>query len=490
MNRSILSVILIIGRGLALTLNLLTVVILARLLSVAEYGLYQQVWLFYLLFSPIFQAGLPASIIYFLPNFSSTDRKSIVFQTMLLLMAFGALLSLASVMLSDFVLADYSEEAVGDYLYSFLLYPIFSLPIIFFDSLLIVLKKAKQAVFFTIYLALIHFVSIIIPTYLGLGLSTTFFCISIGAALNFIVVLIYLLWEFKGVMFRWSLPILRNQLQYSIPLALSSIIGTLNRKIDFVMISFFFSVEVFAVYSAGAFEIPIVGVVMGVIISITVPEFVRLLRDDKKQELLRIWKSSITKVSLIFFPLFIFLFVNAKDFIEVLFTSKFQNSHLIFSILIFTLPLRIANYGSLLQSFGKTKLIFRYSIMTLVMNVILNYIFIKTFGFYGAAVSTVVSMYFMNILQLRAGGRLLGIRITEMMPFKNLGIVLLYSFVPFVLTLPVSSLLSEYAATVRITVIAVLYGTIYFALMVGLSPFKMDIREVVWSFVNRNKTSS
>jgi O-antigen/teichoic acid export membrane protein len=94
MSRSKNSVILSIGRVVALSLNLLTTLLLARLLTVSEYGYYQQVWLVYLVVSPVFSAGLPASILYFFPNLSPENQKTIVFQTATLLMGLGCVLSL------------------------------------------------------------------------------------------------------------------------------------------------------------------------------------------------------------------------------------------------------------------------------------------------------------------------------------------------------------------------------------------------------------
>ena len=69
---------------------------------------------------------------------------------------------------------------------------------------------------------------------------------------------------------------------------------------------------------------------------------------------------------------------------------------------------------------GKTKLIFYSSVVSLVVNVILNYLFYLVFGFIGPALATIIALFAGALMQLVATSKSTGISISRMFPWKRM----------------------------------------------------------------------
>jgi len=123
--------VLAVGRILNALASLATYMILSRLLTQANYGTYQQVWLVYLTIMPLLAMGLPASITFFIPQKTREDQKTIIVQTTILLMLSGLILSLVTFVGSSSIAQSLSSGNLSNLLRCFFLFPIFSLPLLF-----------------------------------------------------------------------------------------------------------------------------------------------------------------------------------------------------------------------------------------------------------------------------------------------------------------------------------------------------------------------
>jgi O-antigen/teichoic acid export membrane protein len=89
----------------------------------------------------------------------------------------------------------------------------------------------------------------------------------------------------------------------------------------------------------------------------------------------------------------IFFIFNAREFMTLLYSEKYELSAIPFKIYLFLLPIRIVVFGSILVAMGKSKVILYRSIFELVLNIILSIWMFKLFGYLGIAVATVLVTY-------------------------------------------------------------------------------------------------
>jgi len=269
-------------------------------------------------------------------------------------------------------------------------------------------------------MALGYLSSAVIPVLFGYSVKGIFICFNIFSFIQLIIVSLLIFHPFKKLKMDWNKALLMKQLKYAVPIGLTAIVGILNKQIDKFVISSLFSVSQFATYVNGAFEIPLIGIITGSVTAVLMPEFVRLWHKRDVSGLILIWHSAIRKIALIMFPVMCFLIVFAPEFLTLLFSQKYLNSAGIFRIYLLSLIVRITNFGMLLISIGLPSIVLRYSVYSLVLNIGLNFALIKTIGFPGPAVATVIVTFTMAFLQLKKISKEIEIPFKKIFPWKTL----------------------------------------------------------------------
>ena len=89
--------------------------------------------------------------------------------------------------------------------------------------------------------------------------------------------------------------------------------------------------------------------------------------------------------------------------------------------------MRITTFGSVLSAIDQNKVIMRWSIIGLVMNVIISLILVEYIGIIGPTIATVVSIYFVGFGQLNQISRLIKTKISNILPINDLAIITISS---------------------------------------------------------------
>jgi O-antigen/teichoic acid export membrane protein len=438
-----------LGRLFSSISHLLVGIILARLLTKTDYGSFRQVWLVYNVFLLIFSLGIPMSAYYFLGRIKETEKKGFVLQTVFLLLFLGAIFSGSLYVFSGFIAAKFSNPNLEGLFKIFSLYPLFTLPTLCAETILISFDLPKVAAGITVLVRASMVVSSIVPVLLGYDLATVFGVLVILSVFQFFYVFFQTYKPVKSFAFEWHPRSLIAQIKYSVPLGISYIFQMLMLQIDKIMVSLFFVAGIFAIFSNGAFEIPFTGIIMGSVIHVLMPEFVRNYKEEDKEKFLQLWHGSIMKVGLLVFPLAVFLFVFRGQFIVTLFSEKYLGSVVVFSIYLLFIPARVTDFGAILLSMGHSGIVMKYYILASVLNVVLNYILIKGIGLLGPAVATVLVSYLLALMFLGEIRDKIGVKFRGVFPWAGfmrlLGICvlagLIVSPIAFIKVMPVLLLL-------------------------------------------------
>ena len=184
------------GRVIGGLINLVSAMILTRLLTQQDYGTYRQVWLVYETVLPFLMFGLPASVTYYIPQFDRRGQKMVVVQSGIMLALAGLLLSVFTYLFAEPIATGFSNnQVIVGLLRSFFWFPILSAPLLFVDSFLIAIYKPGWV--YTVLSAGIQFGSLVIPVVLGYNLRIVMLALNLGALLRFLVVAIYVLREYR-----------------------------------------------------------------------------------------------------------------------------------------------------------------------------------------------------------------------------------------------------------------------------------------------------
>jgi len=365
--------------------------LMVRYMTKYDYGTFRQVMLIAVLVTSSIAVGLPESLSYFIPRASTAkEKKQLAFQVFMVLIGMGFAAALACWMLGDFISASFNNPDLKNYTLVFSLFFLFLLPGKCTQTTLIALGRTNMASMLNTGVALFNFFCVLIPLVMRKDLKTILFSMLAVYMLQFLI-LVYVFATLEGGMPRFfDLPMLKKQMGYGLPLGGSVMIGTARRYIDQFIVATFYNPVNFAVYSRGAFELPFVAILPYALSSLMIPRISEYHAAGNRAGILHLWSESMWKVSLLFFPLFVFAFMFAEQIVTLLFTAEYLECVTIFRIYLLLLPVRIASYRTILQATGQTRPILTGVTVSLAVSAALGILLERSLGISGPAYAVVL----------------------------------------------------------------------------------------------------
>ncbi len=404
-------------------------IILARTLSTENYGVYLQVQLIVstLLYLAIF--GVPHSIYYFLPR-SREPRLLIVASALVLCLvgvclAAGVYLSMGKIseLLSNPSLSDLALIAAG------LLF--FQVPIKLFEPAMISAKRVGTFVLLNSTFNFLFFFPIAIPAILGWPVAEILYCMLGFYVVQFVAIMVTLLLVTRGLrgLADGESYSFRAQVLYSAPIGLAGMVGEIDRQTDKIIVSGAFDPEQYAIYTRGAMEIPLLNVISNSLHNIMMPRFVEAYRDGDQAALLASWHSAIRLMASFVYPACAFFIGTGDLLIPFLYSDRFADASIIFQIYMLTLLVRVTTGDAIIRAIGRTGVMFKFSLVGIVLNIILTSSLIKVMGIVGAPTATVLVSYIMATAYLYVVGRMLDIEVMKIFPWVSLRRIVIASIV-------------------------------------------------------------
>lgn len=366
-------------------------IVLARILSQADYGTYRQLFMIYTLLFSIFMIGLPQSIYYFIPKSDPLTQKRFLRQTLDVFTLLGLVSSIVLFTFRYDIARLFNNQDLSNSLLLYAFYPFFMFVSQLYYTAMISLQQTRNAAKFTLF-------SVACDTLLTLGIAI------LTKNLNYIVVgimlSVFIQWLYARVKIssytrldekhRIDISLLKQQLIFSLPLGIASIIGVVTAQLDKLIISTYFTPEQFAVFAVGAAELPFIFIIANSVNSVILPA---MNKCTTKEQISSLYNGAVRKNALLIFPLFVFCFLFATPIIRFLYSDKYIEAVKYFRIYLFSMPLRIATYGIVFQVCNRTKYIFSISVITLILNIVLSIILIRLIGMKGPALSTTIATF-------------------------------------------------------------------------------------------------
>lgn len=405
---------------LTTALTMLTAMLLSRFRTLEEYGTYSQLQLVTTLVSTIFMIGLPNSINYFLARAECEEEKrkfTSVYYSLISLLGIGAGGALCVAL--PFIIKYFNNIRIGTFWYFLLLYPWTKIVLSGIENLLVVYQKMKKLMTFKVLYGLVTLGIVAIAWILDIDFHTYMIAFTFSE-------IIFSLWCYvisgklaKGFQFLVDKLYIKTIFKFCIPLGLASIVGTLNIELDKLLIGYLYNTEELAIYTNASKEMP-VAIVATSITAVLMPQLVKLLKKEEKKKAVSLW-SDATVLSYIFIAFCAaVLFVFAPEVITILYSDKYLPGVSVFRVYSLVLLLRVTYFGMILNSMGRTKFIFVTSIISMGLNLVLNFVFYYLFGFIGPAMATFVSIAITAYLQLMYTSNVIKIPFFQLFNWKQL----------------------------------------------------------------------
>lgn len=384
-------------------LNMLVIVCLTRLLGKVEFAVVAFVYMSEQLANALGPLGLPSALSFFVPKLGAGVGRAIALKTGRVL----TLLALPWAVLAFFgggLIAGWADKpGVESGLAVLAIGLIADFPGQTLPGYLIAVEKYVGAFWITLLFYVSRFASLVIPAALGADIFWIVASFSAVAILRGIAFWVYFLVLAEGS--RTAPPgtfTTRELFEYGLPLAGSLLVGKVNKFLDKYMIAVLATAEVFAIYSVGAIELPLVAALAYSVTTALVPTLVVAHQSGKTDEFIALWHGSMVKTALVMMPVFAVVFVLAEPVMSVLFSATYAEAATPFRVYLCLLPLRLCGYGAVVRAVGRTKPVLVAAVAGLLTNAALNYPAYLLFGLAGPAIASIIAQVVAIYVLLKA----------------------------------------------------------------------------------------
>ena len=441
---------------------------------------------------PLFQLGLPTSLLFFFPRKDGQGQLELTLQTMLLLVLSGLALSMVLYLVGTPIarlLGVADPNGIRVYLLPFLPFAFAMVAGGLADAVLVATDRTQWMAALSMVHALVSVSVIGVAAIYTRPLSELLALFSLVAAARFVVGVVLVTRAMGDLEGRWRLTAtgLSACLKYTIAVGLTDALGGLSRFVDRYVILFFFTATTFSLYQFGSLEVP-VGILVTAVATVLVPEVSKRYADNRPGEIAGLWKQSVRKLALIVLPLFCFLFVFSGPLFELYLPKEYARSEWVFRIFLVALPLRCATYNALLVGMGKATWALWGSFLDLMLNLALSVLLViwllekaPGYAFMAPAVATVLATFAHVALLIFSIGWHLKWPFFALLPWGRLAGVLAISCGAALLAWFAAAGVST--ATVKMVVGGVVFSAAM-AFLYGIVPsIRMELRQV-WSGIH------
>jgi len=414
-----------LGRVISFAALFFIPIVNVRTLSQGDFGLYRQFWLLYDTVFVILVLHFPSSLLYYFPRAENQREKSVYLtQTLVYLLTMGLVSWIVYGVLGA-VLHDEIGDAVRQYGWAFCLFTLFMMVARVMESLLIAEKRAEaQAVYIASVFAA-QAVTVIGLSWFTRRVDFIIWGLVVYAFVNAAFAVIYCGLKYRPSLRNWSGNTFKEQLSYAVPLGLASIVLLAFGQTDKYVITHFLGREFFAVYTVGAMQIPFVDILRNSVMNVVFPLMAEYQKKEQAESILELWRKATVKLSVLFFPIFVFLEVSARPFITILFTKEYEAATGVFMIYLLVFLRSTVDTTSVLMVFKQNPFMLKVNALAFAAHVALSITMYKHFGVLGVPVTTVFMVWVQNGVFLWRSARLLKQSVFTVMPWGALGLRLL-----------------------------------------------------------------
>jgi len=410
--------------SVARAINALAIVatsaVLARRLDPAQYGTFQQAWLVVTVGATVLLSGIPLSVSFFAPRESAAGRRAFLEFVLRVLAALGAVGAAILILAAGRIAGALNNPDLARHIPALAVYVLAILPANPLESFLIVENRQTRLGWITLAASLGMLAAAVLPALLGTDPRWIYRGLAAYALFRSAILFAAVAREYRGVVpeLRAALP--REFLLYSLPLGANEIVRVASGWIDKALVASRFDPATFAIFANGAFEIPLIAILLASSTAVLMPEFSRLAAAPDKTPLVQLWRRAILRTGLLVLPLCAFALVMARDVMVTLFSERYAASALPFRVYLLLLPLRCAAYTPMLLALGRGRAVLIGAVADLLLSLSLALFLIPRIGYVGPAVALVASTYAQSAFYLIVAGRGLGVAPRSLIPWKGL----------------------------------------------------------------------
>jgi O-antigen/teichoic acid export membrane protein len=381
---------LTLSRFVAAVFNIAIPILLVRLLSQSDYGVYKQVFLFAGTTVGLATFGVGVSAFYYMPR--HPERGGQIALNILVYNAIAGLIPLLVLVLYPRALnlvfrsGDLQPYSV---LLGILVMLILSGSVV--ESLPTALQDVRSSTTFIVGTQLARAILLLAAALFFHTVRSLIIASMLAALLSITVLLQYVYQRFGRFWTSFDLHFFREQLAYALPLGLYGMMWVIRKDLDNYFVSAIYKPAEYAIYAIGWLEVPLISLFLESVLAVMVVRISALQHEGRAEDIRRVLASAINRLAAVQFPIYALLLVAGRDLIVLFYTKTYEASARIFSITITLIVLNVFIYDPIVRAYKDLrKFILFVRIVVLVTLVLLLPPVIRQFGMIGAALTAVV----------------------------------------------------------------------------------------------------
>jgi O-antigen/teichoic acid export membrane protein len=394
--------------GYALTLPL--PLVLVRVLSQSDFGLYKQAFQVITTMLTLLGLQVGLSIYYFVPRYP--DRKPhVVMNVLIFYAALGGLTAAAFAVYPQWITHVFKTDDLVPYV------PMVGAAILLWlmGSLLEVVTLAdgdvRSASTFTVVIQLTKS-ALLITAGLVFGTIQAVVVAAVAQGAVLCAILFAYLYKRYGRFWRAFDPqLFRDQLANALPFGMGALAYALQADMHNYFVSHYFEPAIFAIYAVGCFELPLLAILYESVVMILFPEVARLQAAGDREGVINLWASAMRKLAFFYVPAYLLMFVLRYEIITLLFTKAYADSAEIFAIYLLLLPMFLCVYTAFMRAFDDLRFYrLKQSLVMVPLIAVGLYVGIHLGGLRGAVMATVAAQLCDATAMMIKVGRRVGVR--------------------------------------------------------------------------------
>ena len=377
------------SKFLAALFNLALPILLVRLLSQPEYGVYKQAFLFSATLIGLANAGVGLSAFYFMPRYPERGGK-IALNILIYNVVIGLIPVIVLLVYPRAV--DFTFPGLQTYSALLALLAMISLTAVLVETIPTSMQDVRNSTIFVVGTQLLKAILIIAAGLLIGTVRSIIWASIISGGISIVILLRYLYRRFGPFWTHFDAHFFYEQLAYALPFGVYGMIYTLRSYLDNYFISAQFTPAEYAIYAIGWLEAPLISLFLESMLAVMVVRISALQHEGRVDDIRNVMASAINRLAAVQFPLYALLLVAGKDLIVFFYTKRYEASAHIFSITITLIALNVFIYDPVVRAYKhlrKHVLIVRVCVIATEFAVLIP--IVRHYGMTGAALTAVAA---------------------------------------------------------------------------------------------------
>lgn len=467
------------SKFIGVVLNVGLPILLVRVLSQPEYGLYKQAFLVVGTANMLASLGVGVSAFYYMPR--HPERGGQIALNILIYNLFAGSIPL--------LLAAFYPQILGVFkskqLESFAIQLGFLALLTLVSGLLTLIPTALQDVKYSTILVIgTQLVKVIVFSIAALffrSVQSLILSAILLQVLSTAVLVWYLHIHFGRFWAQFEWGFFREQLAYAIPIGAYGSLAVVQKFMDNYFVGHYFSPSDFAIYSVGWVDFALFSIFQESIAAVMVVRVSSLQLRGHKEEIRRLSASAINRLAALQFPICALLLVAGHDLIVLMYTRAYAAAAPIFSVAILLLAFNAFLLDPVIRAYiGLRKFIVLTRVVILVGLFFLLTPVIEHFGMLGAAVAAVAAQFVERVVMGWKVARTIEMTSKDLLLYMDLVKVAALTAVAGIAALAARNVISPRLLIPRIAVVSACVGAIYLS---GMYMFRLP----GWEFLSSER---